>query len=247
MPRSRSRPPRSAADDRQRQRLAAAEAERARWARELHDETLQALGNLRIVLAAAGRDRDRDAPSMSEAIQRALEQLDLDISNLRGLITELRPAALDQLGLEPALLALVDRQHANGVEVDADIHLAYEHKRTAQRLTPELETAVYRIVQESLTNAVKHGHAERAVVEVTDDDERVRVKVRDDGVGFDPEAGGRGFGLVGMRERADLFDGKLQVKSAPGAGTTVTVTLAVARRDDDAHADAVDAREEPVP
>jgi len=218
----------SAADERRRQRLAAAEAERARWARELHDETLQALGNLRLMLSVAARSGNAEA--MQAVIGRALSQLESDIATLRSLITELRPAALDQLGLEPALLALVDRLRTTGLEVDADVELASEHGRAAQRLTPELETAVYRIVQEALTNAVKHGSASRAVVEVRDDQESVDLRIRDDGSGFDPTGATAGFGVLGMRERAELLDGSLQIDSAPGAGTTVTARFAVKRR-----------------
>ena len=218
----------SAADDRRRQRLAAAEAERARWARELHDETLQALGNLRLMLSAAARGGNADA--MQAAIGRSLSQLESDIATLRSLITELRPAALDQLGLEPALLALVDRLRTAGLEVDADVELASEHGRADQRLTPDLETAVYRIVQEALTNAVKHGSASRAVVEVRDDPGFVDVRVRDDGSGFDPTDATSGFGVIGMRERAEILDGSLQIDSAHGAGTTVTARFPVTRR-----------------
>jgi len=234
----------SAADERQRQRLAAADAERARWARELHDETLQALGNLRILLS--GASRKADATAKDDAIQRALAQLEDDIANLRGLITELRPAALDQLGLDPALQALIDRVRASGVDVDTDIDLGAEHGSSAQRLTPELENAVYRIVQESLTNAVKHGSARRAVVEVADDEQRVRVSVRDDGTGFDPDLKSDGFGLVGMHERVELLGGELAVVSAPGAGTTVTATLPLARRGD-GRPGAVGGNGQPVP
>jgi signal transduction histidine kinase len=181
----------------------------------------------------AGGNRDRDVAVMGAAIERAIEQLDLDIANLRGLITELRPAALDQLGLEPALLALVDRLRASGLDIDASIELASEAGNAPRRLTPELETAVYRLVQESLTNAVKHGAAGRAVVEVDDSGQQLRVIVRDDGTGFDPQTPTGGFGLVGMRERAELLGGDLQIESSPGAGTTVTATLPVTRRDDD--------------
>jgi signal transduction histidine kinase len=218
----------SAADERRRQRLAAAEAERARWARELHDETLQALGNLRLMLSAAARNGNVDA--MQAAIGRSLAQLESDTATLRSLISELRPAALDQLGLEPALLALVDRLRTAGLEVDADVELASEHGRADQRLTSELETAVYRIVQEALTNAVKHGGAGRAVVEVRDDRAFVDVSVRDDGSGFDPTGSTDGFGVLGMRERAELLSGSLQIDSAPGAGTTVTARFPVRRR-----------------
>jgi signal transduction histidine kinase len=214
---------RSAADERRRQRLAAAEAERSRWARELHDDTLQALGNLRLMLSGARRSRDPEA--MAAVIGRALDQLDVDIAGLRGLITELRPATLDQLGLEPALLALVDRVRGGGLDIDANVDLAYEHGRCDHRLSPDLETSVYRIVQESLTNAVKHGHATRASVEVIESDQRIGVKVRDDGSGFDPTASTTGFGLIGISERAELLCGEARVTSAPGAGTTVTVSL----------------------
>ena len=217
----------SAADERRRQRLAAAEAERGRWARELHDETLQALGSLRLILSAAGRSDTIEAKA--KAIGQALEQLELDITTLRALITELRPAALDQLGLEPALLALIDRHRASGLEVEARVELASEHGRMAERLDPELETGLYRIVQEALTNAAKHGCAEQAVVEVVRDGGSIRIKVADNGAGFDPSAATTGFGLAGMRERVELLGGELTIESAPGDGTTITAAMPAVR------------------
>jgi signal transduction histidine kinase len=235
----------SAADERRRQLLATTEAERARWARELHDETLQALGSLRLMLSTAGRSGSADA--MQAAIARSLTQLESDIATLRSLITELRPAALDQLGLEPALLALVDRLRSNGLELDVDVELAFAHGRADQRLTPELETAVYRIVQEALTNAVKHGGASRAVLEVRDDQEFVQLSVRDDGSGFDPAGATGGFGMLGMRERAALLDGSLEVDSAPGAGTTVRSRFPVKRRRAEPPGVGSTARSEPEP
>lgn len=231
----------SAEDEHRRQRVAAAEAERGRWARELHDDTLQALGNLRLMLAGARRSGRPEA--MADAIERSLQQLELDIVSLRALITELRPAALDQLGLEPALLALVDRVRAGGLDIDAHVQLAFEHERASDRLSPEMETGIYRIVQEALTNAIKHGDARRAMVEVVEEDGRVQVTIRDDGSGFDPDQSTNGFGLVGMSERVELLNGNLQVQSAPGAGTTVTVSLpAVHRADAGASASAAASR-----
>ncbi|HWX88480.1 MAG TPA: ATP-binding protein, partial [Solirubrobacteraceae bacterium] len=94
---------------------------------------------------------------------------------------------------------------------------------------PEIETAMYRIVQEALTNAAKHGHAERAVVEVHEDDMDVHVSVRDDGSGFDPSEHTDGFGLLGMHERVQLLDGALQVRSWPGEGTTIEASFPVKR------------------
>jgi signal transduction histidine kinase len=218
----------SAADEQRRQRLAAEEAERGRWARELHDETLQALGSLRLTLSGARRSGDPEV--MAAVLEQALEQLDLDITTLRALITELRPAALDQLGLEPALLALIDRTRRGGLEVDAKVVLSYENGEASERHTPDLETGVYRIVQEALTNAGKHGAAQRATVSVTDQEEQVHVTVRDDGRGFDPTAVTAGFGLTGMRERVEILGGELAVSSVVGEGSTVTATLPIARR-----------------
>jgi signal transduction histidine kinase len=218
----------SAADERRRQRVAAAEAERGRWARELHDETLQALGSLRLTLSNSRRRGDPEM--LGTAVDEALEQLDLDITTLRALITELRPAALDQLGLEPALLALIDRTRRAGMEVDAEVVLSYESGHASERHGGDLETGAYRIVQEALTNAGKHGGAARAIVSVVERDGQVNVTVRDDGRGFDPSAVIAGFGLAGMRERVELLEGELAVSSVVGEGTTVTATLPVARR-----------------
>ena len=218
----------SAADGRRRQRVAATEAERSRVARELHDETLQALGTLRLVLS--GARRSGDPAVLAAAVDQAVEQLEVDITSLRALITELRPAALDQLGLEPALLALVDRVTRAGLEIESDVDLADEREEATERFVDELEVGVYRIVQEALTNAVKHAAATHAWVEVVERDEQVRVLVRDDGQGFDPSSRTVGFGLMGMRERTDLLGGQLAVKSTPAAGTTIAATFPVARR-----------------
>jgi signal transduction histidine kinase len=219
---------RSAAEDRRRQRLAATEAERTRWARELHDETLQGLGNLRLVLAAAQRSGEHAA--MTAAVSQAMTQLESDITSLRTLITDLRPATLDQLGPEAAIRALADRMTRSGLEVDVSVDLAYERGRAKTRHIPELETAVYRIVQEALTNATKHGRARRAIVEVTEDDRTVQATVRDDGAGFDPSGDTEGFGLLGMHERAELLGGTLEVDSAPGRGAAISVSFPVYRR-----------------
>jgi signal transduction histidine kinase len=218
----------SAADERLGQRIAATEAERSRWARELHDETLQALGTLRLVLSSARRSEDPAV--MAGAVDQVLEQLEVDITSLRALITELRPAALDQLGLEPALLALADRVRRAGLEVECQVELADERGRASERYTAELEVGIYRIVQEALTNAVKHGAAAHARVQVLERNDHVSVLISDDGQGFDPAMRSAGFGLVGMQERSDLLGGRLSVDSSAGDGTTVSATFAVARR-----------------
>ncbi len=206
--------------DRRRRSLAAAEAERHRWARELHDETLQALGGLKILLSSATRLGDPEA--MRAAMREATQQLTGDIESLRALIAELRPPALDQLGLAPALTSLAQRTGAgNDVEVRAEVHLPDD-----RRLAPELETAVYRVVQESLTNVVKHAHASSIDIEVCCADDAVDVSVADDGIGFDAEAvAANGFGLAGMRERVELAGGELSVLPGADAGTVVRARL----------------------
>jgi signal transduction histidine kinase len=214
--------------ERRRQTLAAAERERARWARELHDETLQSLGSLRVGLAA--RLRGASPGPLADAVREAVEQLEMEIGNLRALVTDLRPAALDDLGTEAAIRDLAERARNRGLEVDLTIDLAYEHGRASGRHTSELETAIYRIIQESLTNTSKHGEAQRASVTVEEDQTTVRITVQDDGRGFDSTAKSSGFGLLGMRERAELLYGALDIQSAPGEGTTVKAMLPARRR-----------------
>jgi len=216
------------ANERRRERLAAAEEERRRWARELHDETLQGLAGVQIALSAARRNGAPEA--LAAAVEQAIGSLRSEIESLRSLITELRPAALDELGVESAIAALADRARRNGIEIDLRIDLAFEQGRRADRHTPELETALYRIVQEGLTNAVKNGGAAGAVVELTEDDDRVHLAIRDDGDGFDPSRATEGFGLLGIRERVELLHGSLEIESAPGAGTTLRASFPALRR-----------------
>jgi signal transduction histidine kinase len=216
--------------ERRRQRLAAAELERTRWARELHDETLQNLAALRVGLAAQLR---RPSPeSLLEAVKEAVAQLEGEIATLRALVTDLRPAALDDLGIQAALEDLVGRARNRGLDVDISIDFAYEQGREPERLAPELEIATYRIVQEALTNASKHGDARRAHIEIEEDQSNVRVTVRDDGHGFDPVAQTNGFGLAGMHERAELLHGRLEIESSSGHGTTIKAMFPVQRRSD---------------
>jgi two-component system, NarL family, sensor histidine kinase DevS len=206
--------------DRLRRSLAAAEAERGRWARELHDETLQALGGLKVLLSSATRLDDAEA--MRAAMRQAVDQLTSDIQSLRSMIAELRPPALDELGLGPALTSLAQRTSTTtGLEVSTDLDVAGE-----PRLTPEVETTVYRIVQEALTNVAKHAKAATVELSVRRAEHDVLIAVSDDGVGFDPDGDlDGGFGLAGMRERVDLAGGELSVLPGASAGTVVRARL----------------------
>jgi signal transduction histidine kinase len=153
---------------------------------------------------------------------------------MRNLITDMRPAALDQLGVAPALEALVERAAAlSDLEIDLRVDLAADpddpHDR---RLAPAIETTVYRVVQEALTNVAKHSGAAHATVSVLERDGRIEVTVADDGRGFSGEDETDGFGLIGMRERIRLAGGRHEIDSAPGRGTTVRAWLPATRHDD---------------
>jgi signal transduction histidine kinase len=209
----------SAGDEALRRAIAASEAERARWARELHDETLQQLAGLRVLLSGARRSDDPER--IAAALDDAVETITTGIADLRALITDLRPAALDELGLGAALRTLVERvSRQSGLDVDLDVDL----DRPA-RHTSDVESAGYRLVQEALTNVIKHAGATRVQIRVSEDDEHVDIVLRDDGSGFQPDGATGGFGLVGMRERVALVHGSLDIETAPGAGTTIRARI----------------------
>ena len=208
---------RSMAEERLQNTIDAAEQERGRWARELHDETLQSLAVLRMRLASALRDESPD--ELHETGQEAVEQIDDEIVKLRRLITELRPASLDTIGLEAALYALAQQhQEVGPIRIDCDFELGREAN---QRPAALLETAVYRLVQEALNNVSKHSMAQQAKLKVRDSGSQIEIEISDDGVGFEPNLVREGFGLVGMRERAALLGGTLRIESTKGSGTKV--------------------------
>jgi signal transduction histidine kinase len=217
--------------------MEARERERTRWAREIHDESIQGIGALRLQLAHA-RDID-DKEALSAAVDTVLEGLDHEIDGLRHLITELRPAALDDLGLAAALEALARRAQAiDGLDVKTELDLGGDDGSEEIRLDPELESTVYRIVQEALTNVSRHAEATQAILRVTRENSLVRASVTDDGKGMPgaerlgPRGDGLegGFGMGGMRERAELVGGELGFAPAPGRGTIVSLEVPLAGR-----------------
>ncbi len=216
----------SVEQQRLRHALAAAEAERRRWAQELHDETLQALGGLRVLLSSARR---AGRPELLDAATgQALEQIEQEITNLRSIITELRPAALDELGLGAALEALLERHRTiNDLEIEDDLQLPMG-AGAASDLDADIEATVYRVMQEALTNVVKHAQASTVRVCVRIEDRRLVAEVADDGRGFAVEGDSSGFGLTGMHERVLMAGGELRIDSGE-AGTTVTASLPLAQ------------------
>ena len=199
------------------------ERERRAVARELHDEAGQTLTSLMIVLGLLERDLDKpeNARRHMRQITRAAEKA---LEGLHRLATNLRPASLDHLGLAAALEELVSELHVpEGTQVDFQA-VGLEH---GERLAPAVETALYRVAQAALTNAVRHSHATRIAVLVQVHDDRAVLVVEDNGVGFDLAAArssGR-LGLLGMRERVEMLGGEVTVETGANAGTTILVEV----------------------
>ncbi len=194
--------------------LRAQEDERRRLARELHDETGQALTS--ILLGLRGLEEAKDPETLRAAVAEVRNLVRATLRDVRRLAVELRPKALDDFGLVAAVERLTDSfSEQTGIAVEFVTHVP------EGRFPPEVETALYRIVQESLTNVLKHARAGHVSIVLTQKEGAVSVVVEDDGVGFEPaRARDGGLGLVGMRERVGLLGGRLTVESRPGAGTT---------------------------
>ncbi|HVB75402.1 MAG TPA: sensor histidine kinase [Ktedonobacteraceae bacterium] len=206
----------------------AQEQERQRIARELHDETSQVLTSLLISLAVLeesfqsqeARERIADTRALAHSTLRAIRNLSID----------LRPSALDDLGLLPALRWYV-KEYQKKCSIDVD----FLSSGLKERLPAEMETALYRIVQESLTNTARHSDAKKVSITLRETEDAVKATIKDDGCGFDYDAllknpgQERGLGLAGMHERAVLLNGTLHIFSEPGKGTTVKVDMPLPR------------------
>ena len=193
------------------------EGERRRLAAELHDELGQSLTALVLRLDALGKHVPDDVRPEAEAAREAALAM---VDDVRTLARRLRPEALDSLGLVPALTTLVD-----GVADRTGIEVERRLERALPALSPEAELVVYRVAQESLTNAMRHAGARRVEVSLRPVDGKVVLEVRDDGVGIGADAPERG-GIRGMRERAMLIGADLHVTAAPGRGTQVRLEVA---------------------
>jgi signal transduction histidine kinase len=205
--------------------LEASQQERIRLAADLHDGPVQELTALSYGLERVDRRIQSQGPDAALALLgEQKEHLTEVTRTLRNLLSELRPPAIDEHGLAGALKLHGDafaRQAKTSIDIDA---------RLDHRPAPEIETIVYRITQEALTNVAKHAQAGHVWVRLTADRDAVDLTIKDDGVGFDPVRAGRllndgHFGLAGMRERVELGGGHLELDSRPGQGTTIHVAL----------------------
>ncbi len=201
--------------------LRAQEAERARLARDLHDEANQALTGVLLRLRAMAHDAP---PALAEELRETSEVATSAMQELLHLARELRPTALDDHGLEAALRTQVERFGRDaGVAASLDLAAGLDDAMDADG-----QLVTYRVVQESLSNVARHAQASRVHVEVRRREGRAVVRILDDGHGFSDRAP-RGLGLAGMRERALLAGGSLEVRSSPGEGTVVELTIGETR------------------
>ena len=209
--------------------LAAQEGERQRIARELHDATGQSLNAMLFGLKAAETALTSDLGQARSIIERLKSAASDTVRELQGIIYDLRPSLLDDLGLLPALRWYAEtRLEENGIRV------AWHVTGVERRLPAEVETALFRIAQEAMTNIVKYARAHQVQIEFTFKARQVALQISDDGQGFDLQgvlAGrlqdGRGLGLLGMRERAELLGGRLEVQTEAGRGTRIRVQLSL--------------------
>ena len=206
--------------------LRATEQERIRLAADLHDGPVQELTALRYGLTRARNRIQRGQAEQAEGLLAELEdELAAGITGLRRLMAELRPAVLDEQGLEVAL-----HNQVRAFEAISGVACAISTGLQG-RLASDLETVLYRVTQETLNNVGKHAGASRVTVSLAAENGSVRLRINDDGVGFDPITASRllgegHFGLAGMRERVEMVGGHLSIDSAPGHGTTVDVEMA---------------------
>jgi len=215
-----------------RQTVLAQEEERRHIARELHDEVGQAMTALSWKLAAVEQALPDDHSEGHREVHRSIKELrgltERVMDNLHQLTSRLRPAVLDELGLVPALITYAD-------DCSTCFPFVVEVEVTGQRrrLPSEIETTLYRISQEAITNVAKHAQATRASIRLHFDEEEVALSVSDDGVGMDVEtaqraaACGKGWGLAGICERIQLVGGYLDIRSAPGVGTDIKVRVPI--------------------
>jgi signal transduction histidine kinase len=189
------------------------ERERAALARELHDQLGQSLVAVSLNLEVI---KDELSPASSARVPESMRVIREMIEQVRTLAFELRPSMLDEFGLVRALRLLVDR-HGQRSGISASFAAAPSDVRAPR----EIETACFRIAQEALNNIASHARAHRVEVTLTGEGNDLELMIRDDGVGFSVDQLRSSIGLVGMRERAELVGGRLEIESAPGAGTTL--------------------------
>jgi len=198
------------------------EEERKKISREIHDELGQALTSIKMDLRQINKQVRPDQEAISQRIAISLQLIDQTIATMRRISSDLRPGILDDLGLTAAVEWLVTSfQNHTGIEV------TFECNPPDLEVPQELHTGLFRIIQETLTNVMRHAQATHVWIEINSTTESIEVEIRDNGQGFDPQILGqpRSLGLIGIRERAQLIGGEAKIIGNPGRGVQVNVCV----------------------
>ncbi len=202
--------------------IAAQEKERLRIARDLHDEVAQALSGIALGLEAV------ESAARLETAREQAKRLGDEVGRRNARAPAGRRASSPRRAGSPGLVASLERMADNRQVSNPNTKIVFHSNGNDRRLDPEAELAVYRVVQEALTNSIKHANAKTIEIDLTEADNSIVARVRDDGCGFDvEESPTNGLGLGGMRERARLLRGELKINSAAGRGTEVALRLPV--------------------
>ena len=194
---------------------------------DIHDGFVQSASAAQMMLQASLSAYTSDPQKALKRAVAALQQIQQSLSQVRSLIHGLRPAMLEESGLAAAVALLVQ-----DAETHSETEIHWSSQVAFHRLSPELEVSIFRIIQEGLTNALRHSKSERVEITMRQVEQTIHVRIEDWGIGFDPTVPKAGhYGLEGIRERARLFGGAARVDSAPGKGTWIEVDLPVIERE----------------
>lgn len=208
--------------------IEAQEEERKRIAREIHDGPAQAMANVLLKSELCEKLITKDIEQAKIELKNLKNIVQQSLKEVRKIIYDLRPSALDDLGLIPALSRYIKNfSEETGIFVDFSVLSDYK------RLSPEIEITCFRVVQEALTNIKKHSKAKNASVKFEFGMRFISIIIKDDGIGFDKENIGQGYGLMGMRERVEILNGKFEISSFKNNGTQIYISIPVRGVEDD--------------
>ncbi|MEN2984816.1 MAG: sensor histidine kinase [Dictyoglomaceae bacterium] len=205
--------------------IRAQEEERRKIARELHDEIGQALTAIKINLELLKRKIDQN---LINYIEDSINLIDKTIEQVRNLSLNLRPSLLDDLGLISSLKWYIEREKRRN-----NLNIEYVFDFEQEKINKDLSINIFRIVQEGLTNIIKHAQARNIFLEIKEEGEKILIIIKDDGIGFDVEniwekvREGRALGILGIKERVELFNGNMEIKSKKGEGTEIKIILSL--------------------
>ncbi len=205
--------------------IRAQEEERKRVAREIHDGPAQSMANIVMRAEFCLKLLDMEPEKVRDELIALQHLVRSSLTDVRKIIFDLRPMVLDDLGLEPAI-----KRYLSNYNEQYGLQINYLFFGRQRRLDSTVEVALFRIIQEMVTNIRKHARAKNAVVKIELLRKKINIYVKDDGIGFDPDLvmsdkDGEGYGLIGMRERIQLLRGEMNIVSAPGQGAAISVSV----------------------